>query len=670
MSYQVLARKYRPGNFQALEGQTHVLQALVNALDNNRLHHAYLFTGTRGVGKTTIARIFAKCLNCEGGVTSTPCNECASCMEISHGRSVDLIEIDAASRTGVDDMRELLDNVQYMPSSCRYKVYLIDEVHMLSKSSFNAMLKTLEEPPEHVKFLFATTDPKKLPITVLSRCLQFNLKNMTPERVVNHLRQVLEAEQIEAEEAALWQLGRAADGSMRDALSLTDQAIAFSEGNLSEAAVSAMLGTVDRGEVFGLLQALSTRDGPGLHQQVQDIAAFAPDFMALLNELLAVLHRLAIAQVIPEGIDNSFGDREQLERLAGQVSKEEVQLFYQIGLIGKRDLPLAPDPQIGFEMVLIRMLAFDLNGSGTPKQVSSDPGPDAAVPGQVVKTQPATTATPLSGLLDKLNGEAQSASVRKPPEVAQPKVDQVVNDSPQQATPGKLAGLLASASTQADDTVSADAGSSKEPIDTPRRVVALSEPAEVAETKAVLQAQPDVTEATDPGVQAQPDVTEATDPGVQAQPDVTEATDPGVQEQPVIAGDEAENWPNLLAKLGLNGITLTLASNCYLKHFEGDKILLILDAGHSSLCNETQIARIAEALAKAYDRVIDLSIEIGELPGPTPAMIAEQLKLQMMQEAVLEIESDDNVKSLIAGFGARVVQGTISPISKQGDQGK
>ena len=642
MSYQVLARKYRPGNFQALEGQTHVLQALVNALDNNRLHHAYLFTGTRGVGKTTIARIFAKCLNCEGGVTSTPCNECASCMEISHGRSVDLIEIDAASRTGVDDMRELLDNVQYMPSSCRYKVYLIDEVHMLSKSSFNAMLKTLEEPPEHVKFLFATTDPKKLPITVLSRCLQFNLKNMTPERVVNHLRQVLEAEQIEAEEAALWQLGRAADGSMRDALSLTDQAIAFSEGNLSEAAVSAMLGTVDRGEVFGLLQALSTRDGPGLHQQVQDIAAFAPDFMALLNELLAVLHRLAIAQVIPEGIDNSFGDREQLERLAGQVSKEEVQLFYQIGLIGKRDLPLAPDPQIGFEMVLIRMLAFDLNGSGTPKQVSSDPGPDAAVPGQVVKTQPATTATPLSGLLDKLNGEAQSASVRKPPEVAQPKVDQVVNDSPQQATPGKLAGLLASASTQADDTVSADAGSSKEPIDTPRRVVALSEPAEVAETKAVLQ----------------------------AQPDVTEATDPGVQEQPVIAGDEAENWPNLLAKLGLNGITLTLASNCYLKHFEGDKILLILDAGHSSLCNETQIARIAEALAKAYDRVIDLSIEIGELPGPTPAMIAEQLKLQMMQEAVLEIESDDNVKSLIAGFGARVVQGTISPISKQGDQGK
>jgi len=639
MSYQVLARKYRPGNFQALEGQTHVLQALVNALDNNRLHHAYLFTGTRGVGKTTIARIFAKCLNCEGGVTSTPCNECASCMEISHGRSVDLIEIDAASRTGVDDMRELLDNVQYMPTSCRYKVYLIDEVHMLSKSSFNAMLKTLEEPPEHVKFLFATTDPKKLPITVLSRCLQFNLKNMTPERVVNHLRQVLEAEQIEAEEAALWQLGRAADGSMRDALSLTDQAIAFSEGNLSEAAVSAMLGTVDRGEVFGLLQALSARDGPALHQQVQDIAAFAPDFMALLDELLAVLHRLAIVQVIPEGIDNSFGDREQLERLAGQVSKEEVQLFYQIGLIGKRDLPLAPDPQIGFEMVLIRMLAFDLNGSGTPKQVSSDPRPDAAVPGDAVKTEP---ATPLSGLLDKLNSEAQSGSAEKSPEVSQPSGEQVVNETTQQATPGKLAGLLASASTAADETVSADLSSSKEPIAPLQGGAENLDPPEVPEPKAIEPEQPTVAEATGPGLQV----------------------------QPAINSDDAENWPNLLDKLGLNGITLTLASNCYLKHFEDDKMLLILDAGHSSLCNETQIARMAEALAKSYGRVIDLAIEIGELPGPTPAMIAEQLKIQMMQEAVLEIESDDNVKSLIAGFGARVVQGTISPLSNQGDQGK
>ena len=642
MSYQVLARKYRPGNFQALEGQMHVLQALVNALDNNRLHHAYLFTGTRGVGKTTIARIFAKSLNCETGITSTPCDACSSCTEISHGRSVDLIEIDAASRTGVDDMRELLDNVQYMPTSSRYKVYLIDEVHMLSKSSFNAMLKTLEEPPEHVKFLFATTDPKKLPITVLSRCLQFNLKNMTPERVVNHLRQVLEAEQIEAEDAALWQLGRAADGSMRDALSLTDQAIAFSEGNLSEAAVSTMLGSVDRAEVFGLLQALSARDGPALHQQVQDIAAFAPDFMALLDELLAVLHRLAIAQVIPEGIDNSFGDREQLERLSSQVSKEEVQLFYQIGLIGKRDLPLAPDPQIGFEMVLIRMLAFDLNGSGTPKQAGGGRETDSIPARDEAKPGSAAPGTPLSGLLDQLNTEAQTDSSESSSDVARSRMGPAVEESPGKAPPGKLAGLVASAPSMPAEPVSAHVDS---PIASPIPIQLKPEdsaPMDVLETQAVIA----------------------------EEPVATEPSDKRINESSAMDRNADTNWPSLLSKLGLNGITLTLASNCYLARFEDDKMLLVLEPGQSSLCNETQIERIEEALTQFHGRTVDVTIEIGEQAGPTPAMIAEQLKLQMMQEAEREIESDDNVKSLIAGFGARVVQGTISPIGKQGDQGK
>ena len=295
MSYQVLARKWRPGNFAQVAGQAHVLKSLINALDNDRLHHAYLFTGTRGVGKTTLARILAKCLNCETGITSTPCGECGSCIEIAEGRFIDLIEVDAASRTKVEDTRELLDNVQYTPARGRFKVYLIDEVHMLSNHSFNALLKTLEEPPPHVKFLFATTDPKKLPITVLSRCLQFNLKNLSPEQIVHHLDHVLELESIPFDEPALWQLAHAADGSMRDALSLTDQAISFGNIEVRDDAVKAMLGSIDQREVFEILDAIVAEDGARLMQKVAELAEFSPDYSAVLNDLLSVLHRVAIA---------------------------------------------------------------------------------------------------------------------------------------------------------------------------------------------------------------------------------------------------------------------------------------------------------------------------------------------------------------------------------------
>ncbi len=297
-------------------GQTHVLKALINALDNQRLHHAYLFTGTRGVGKTTIARILAKCLNCETGVSSTPCGECSVCREIDEGRFVDLIEVDAASRTKVEDTRELLDNVQYSPTRGRYKVYLIDEVHMLSSHSFNALLKTLEEPPPHVKFLLATTDPQKLPVTILSRCLQFSLKNMPPERVVEHLTHVLGAENVPFEDDALWLLGRAADGSMRDAMSLTDQAIAFGEGKVLAADVRAMLGTLDHGQVYGVLQALLEGDARALLEAVRHLAEQGPDWGGVLAEILNVLHRVAIAQALPEAIDNGQGDRERVLALA------------------------------------------------------------------------------------------------------------------------------------------------------------------------------------------------------------------------------------------------------------------------------------------------------------------------------------------------------------------
>ena len=316
MSYQVLARKWRPRSFREMVGQTHVLKALINALDSQRLHHAYLFTGTRGVGKTTIARIIAKCLNCETGISASPCGQCSVCREIDEGRFVDLIEVDAASRTKVEDTRELLENVQYAPTRGRYKVYLIDEVHMLSTHSFNALLKTLEEPPPHVKFLLATTDPQKLPVTILSRCLQFSLKNMPPERVVEHLTHVLTAENIPFEEDALWLLGRAADGSMRDAMSLTDQAIAFGEGKVLAADVRAMLGTLDHGQVYGVLHALLEGDARALLEAVRQLAEQGPDWNGVLSEMLNVLHRVAIAQALPEAVDNGQGDRDRVLALA------------------------------------------------------------------------------------------------------------------------------------------------------------------------------------------------------------------------------------------------------------------------------------------------------------------------------------------------------------------
>lgn len=362
MSYQVLARKWRPGTFSDLVGQSHVLKPLTHALDNERLHHAYLLTGTRGVGKTTLARILARCLNCEKGVSSAPCGSCGSCTEIAEGRFVDLIEVDAASRTKVEDTRELLENVQYAPTRGRFKIYLIDEVHMLSTHSFNALLKTLEEPPPHVKFLLATTDPQKLPITILSRCLQFNLKKLTPQQIKEYLEQVLHKEGVKFEEAALWQLAMAAEGSMRDALTLLDQAISFCEGRVEEIGVKDMIGTPDQGVVYQLLACLADRDAGGMLETAQTLAEAATDFQKLLEALISALHRLAVAQVLPDAIDNSYGDRSQLLEYAQKLGAEDIQLFYQIALKGRGDLLLASNTRAMFEMVLIRMLVFSPTG--------------------------------------------------------------------------------------------------------------------------------------------------------------------------------------------------------------------------------------------------------------------------------------------------------------------
>ena len=388
MSYQVLARKWRPRNFAELVGQSHVVQPLVNALDHGRLHHAFLFTGTRGVGKTTIARILAKSLNCETGVTSQPCGKCSACLEVDEGRFVDLIEVDAASRTKVDDTRELLDNVQYAPTRGRYKVYLIDEVHMLSGHSFNALLKTLEEPPPHVKFLLATTDPQKLPVTVLSRCLQFNLKRLPLEQIAAQIQKILDAEGIAHDAGSIKLLARAADGSMRDGLSLLDQAIAYGAGKVTEAEVRAMLGTIDRDFIERLLQGLEAGDVGSLVKIVAEAAEFGLDYEALLKELLMTLHRVALAQADPALVGE---EGESLLGHARAMSPQDVQLYYQIGVLGQRDLPFAPDPRSGLEMVLLRMVAFRPAEAGEMR--SSTPAAAAPAPKSVPAESRAATAT-------------------------------------------------------------------------------------------------------------------------------------------------------------------------------------------------------------------------------------------------------------------------------------
>jgi len=418
MSYQVLARKWRPKTFDDLVGQQHVVQALSNALDRNQLHHAYLFTGTRGVGKTTLARILSKALNCEQGISSKPCGVCSACREIDSGRFVDLLEVDAASRTKVDQTRELLDNVPYAPARARFKVYLIDEVHMFSTGSFNALLKTLEEPPAHVKFLLATTDPQKVPVTVLSRCLQFNLRRLLPSEIAEQLRHVLTTEGVEFAPAALPLLARAADGSMRDGLSLLDQAIAFGGGRVMDDAVRTMLGTVSGDLVLNLLDALAAADGAQLLAEVDRVAALTPDFDELLRELIALLHRLALIQQIPTLLAADDPDHARLAALAAAMPAEDVQLYYQIALTGQRDLPLAPDPRAGLEMVLLRALAFRPAAAMTGT-AQSMPTARAVAPKPAMSSSPA--AAPSAVI------PASGASAVHQPNAPMPPVTQLVS---------------------------------------------------------------------------------------------------------------------------------------------------------------------------------------------------------------------------------------------------
>ena len=405
MSHQVLARKWRPKAFSEVVGQDHVVTALTNALDTGRIHHAYLFTGTRGVGKTTLARILAKALNCQGvdgsgGITSKPCGVCPACTEIDAGRFIDLLEVDAATNTKVDEMRELLESAQYMPVAGRYKVYIIDEVHMLSRSAFNSMLKTLEEPPAHVEFILATTDPQKLPVTVLSRCLQFNLKQLPPTLLAGHLKRVLEAENVPYEESALAMLGKAAEGSVRDSLSLLDQAIAYGGGSVNADGVSEMLGALDQGYLFALLERLARRDAHGIMQEVDRMAERSLSFDMALRDLASLLYRIAVLQSIPQAVAG-MGDDARVIVLSAALSPEDVQLFYQISILGRRDLNLAPDEQAGFSMTMLRMLAFSPSVNTTvPGKTeasrSSHPAPIMTLRGDAASPWASTASLPES----------------------------------------------------------------------------------------------------------------------------------------------------------------------------------------------------------------------------------------------------------------------------------
>ncbi|UYG05290.1 DNA polymerase III subunit gamma/tau [Halomonas sp. LR3S48] len=682
MSYQVLARKWRPRTFHELVGQEHVQRALVNALDQGRLHHAYLFTGTRGVGKTTLARILAKCLNCtakgygDDGVTSTPCGECDSCRAIDEGRFVDLIEVDAASRTKVEDTRELLDNVQYAPTQGRYKVYLIDEVHMLSTSSFNALLKTLEEPPPHVKFLLATTDPQKLPATVLSRCLQFTLKNMPPERIVTHLAKVLEAESIGFEESALWLLGRAADGSMRDAMSLTDQAIAFGQGQVRHADVAAMLGTLDHRHVLALVEALADTDAPRLLSEIAQLAEQGPDFAAVLDDMTAVLHRLAVAQMVPDAVDNGHGDRETVLALASRFTAEDVQLYYQIGIQGRGDMAHAPDLRTALEMTLLRMLAFRPQGVPQPAKTplplrGSDVGGTPPAPAGGTGESPphaqnagSTTSMPPSRpALDSTGQPAEPAPVQSTPE---PGVESERAEPPppwEEPADAAMTPPLGEVS-RAESTQGVPVDSGSEEHATPMTAI---ERSSVQPYAARQEMAPRAEEGDTAVLEAPGPAPEAPEPVVEAlsvdQP-VAEVPEPQAVAANT-ASDELldhDRWLESFDSLGLGGLTRNLAAHCVVEADDGNRLTLRLDPSQEAMNAEIHVRRVQEALATiGVSR--QLVIEPGPLPTEveTPRQRADRIAAERHAEAVAALQCDPHVRQLQDTFGARLIESSVKP---------
>lgn len=703
MSYQVLARKYRPKNFESLVGQEHVVRALTHALEQQRLHHAYLFTGTRGVGKTTLSRILAKSLNCEKGITAHPCGECEACRAIDAGRFVDYIEMDAASNRGVDEMAQLLEQAVYAPTNARFKVYMIDEVHMLTNHAFNAMLKTLEEPPEHVKFILATTDPQKIPVTVLSRCLQFNLKQMPPGHIISHLENILQQESIAFETPALRLLAQGAHGSMRDALSLTDQAIAYAAGTVTLDAVQGMLGTLDQSYLIRILDALYAQDGATLLGVADEMASRSLSYHTALQDLGTLLHQVAIAQTVPDALADDLPNKEDVLRLAQQFSPEEIQLFYQVVVHGRQELGLAPDEYAGFSMTLLRLLAFIPAASQntvvpptalpTPAKPKVAPAPtmNHAAPAPVVSkpaapvvspapvappAQVKETAMPLAvpqnstshkispakAALEAARAAAAHAAHKnsgKPmpaPAAAQPAVAQVeaVSPAPVSVSPPVAAKVMQPAAVPAMVNMDDDDDDDDMPEYMPpwESLAAAPPPSgePVAEKVMAPVAMPSAAPSEVPDIHIPATPKKIIDRAAhQAEPSITLQT-------------LGMSWPELMTELPLRGVAQQLAQQSELirEDKQGNITTFHIRIPVDTLTSANSDQKLADALTEKIGSPVHITYEVGDVLE-TASHKAEELREEQLKQAETLILADPFIQKVMQEFDARVVDGSIRP---------
>lgn len=711
MSYLALARKWRPTKFNEVVGQAHVLTALENALAQNRLHHAYLFSGTRGVGKTTIGRLFAKGLNCETGITATPCGECDTCKEIDQGRFVDLLEIDAASRTKVEDTRELLDNVQYKPARGRFKVYLIDEVHMLSRHSFNALLKTLEEPPEYVKFLLATTDPQKLPVTILSRCLQFHLKPINVDTITEQLSHILQQEQVDSEAKALSLIAHAADGSMRDALSLTDQAIALGNGQVQKDVVAHMLGTLDTDQALHLLQAISSQQPQTVMERIDALAQNGVEWDGLLQQLATQLHRVAMYQALPSSVDKAQPDAEQIQWLAKALAPQDVQLYYQIALKGRDDLALSPTPRIGIEMIALRMMAFRPSQTSlanviapqpsaqliaqpqsAPAAMTHSPAAQPQVPamqaapaqtapqpsqpasGYAPATQPSMPANPQSMPANSTEsgGYQPPMPSESPAPAPQPAPEQPVQSTPQQAPPASpVAGLRHQLRSQrqglaqkGNDGKKSDATSAK-PVSVLERVAQRGQHA--AQMSPYSAQQTEDQAPSDEAYQWRPmqeAPVEAPQKNELTPTQIKRALEhektPEMTQKLIDEANAQDEWAALIQRLNTPKLVEQLALNSTYRK-QGATIELTLRPTHAHLNTDRAQSELLQALNDQLNEECQLSVTIGE-EGETPLELRERLYQSKLSQAIDNLVADPNVQFIERRFSAALDKDSVRPI--------